>query len=151
MKHGNGFKDISGRTVGRWYVMHFVKGVIGGSLWHCRCDCGTEKDILSNALRRGTTQSCGCYNRERSAERITHGAARVGKHTGAYRSWEALRARCLNPNNNRYKLYGGRGIKVCARWLHSFEKFLADMGERPERTTIERKDGNGNYCKENCR
>lgn len=58
--------------------------------------------------------------------------------------------RCTNPNNPAYKNYGGRGIKVCARW-RKFENFLADMGERPAGLTLDRKRVNGNYTPSNCR
>lgn len=58
--------------------------------------------------------------------------------------------RCNNPNSIRFYDYGGRGIKVCERWL-KFENFLEDMGERPKNTTIERKENNKGYYKENCR
>lgn len=62
-----------------------------------------------------------------------------------------MRGRCLNPKASNYPNYGGRGITVCDRWLDSFENFLADMGERPERKTLDRIDNDGNYEKSNCR
>jgi hypothetical protein len=60
--------------------------------------------------------------------------------------------RCTNPNAPNYYLYGSRGITVCDRWLHSFESFLADLGERPQGKTLDRfPDGDGNYEPGNAR
>lgn len=67
-----------------------------------------------------------------------------------YRSWRSMKTRCLNKNHNYYWRYGGRGITICKRWLHSFENFLADMGERPDGLTLDRKNNNGNYTPKNC-
>lgn len=66
-----------------------------------------------------------------------------------YRSWAGMKNRCLNPNEPAYRNYGGRGIKVCERWME-FTNFLADMGERQVDQSIERLDVNGNYEPGNC-
>lgn len=71
--------------------------------------------------------------------------------TAAYRVWATMLARCRNPNNAAWALYGGRGIVVCERWL-SFESFRADMGDRPSPThSLDRIDPNGNYEPGNVR
>ncbi len=67
-----------------------------------------------------------------------------------YRSWRSMKGRCLNESDPAYKNYGGRGIQVCERWL-DFESFYEDMGSRPEGTTLDRVDVNGNYEPSNCR
>lgn len=67
-----------------------------------------------------------------------------------YRSWGSMRYRCLSPTAKDYPRYGGRGIKIDPRW-DDFSLFLADMGPRPPGTTLDRKDVNGDYTKDNCR
>jgi len=80
-----------------------------------------------------------------------HGHYAGNKPSATYRSWRLMLGRCYNPSNNKYKLYGKRGVRVCARWRTSFESFLADMGERPQGTTLDRKDSTGHYTPSNCK
>jgi len=67
-----------------------------------------------------------------------------------YCSWYSMKTRCLNPNHMAYKYYGTCGITVCERWL-KFENFLADMGVRPDGTSIDRIDNDKGYSPKNCR
>ena len=68
-----------------------------------------------------------------------------------YVAWAAMRSRCNNPKNVRFRYYGGRGIKVCRRW-NKFTTFLDDMGKRPSiRHSIDRVNVNGNYSPANCK
>ena len=63
-----------------------------------------------------------------------------------------MKRRCLNPGDAYYENYGGRGISVCGRWLHSFENFLADLGEKPSpEFMLERIKRSGHYEPNNCR
>jgi hypothetical protein len=66
--------------------------------------------------------------------------------------WVAMKARCLNVQHPNYHQYGGRGIKVCDRWLNSFENFLNDVGIKPtKKHTLDRINNDGNYEPGNCR
>lgn len=80
-----------------------------------------------------------------------HGHTVNRNHSSTYKSWAAMKKRCVNESSQSYALYGGRGITVCERWL-DFENFLADMGERPsEKHTLHRVNNDEDYQKENCR
>jgi hypothetical protein len=123
----------------------------GKRLWLCRCDCGKEKVIRRDDLRYNRTQSCGCLQKERQRANRTHGESSHGFLSSEYASWGAMLTRCRNPRFPTFKYYGGRGIKVCKRWLR-YENFLVDMGRRPSpKHRLDRIDVNGNYEPSNCR
>lgn len=115
--------------------------------WNCLCICGTFRPIRGTRLKSGYTVSCGCYQKEiGKTAGITHGMSKDPTHI----IWRAIKHRCYNPKATVYKYYGERGIKLCDRWL-KFENFLTDMGEKPEGLSIERKDNNLGYFKNNCK
>jgi len=120
----------------------------------CRCECGVTLDVMEYRLKGGEILSCGCYRRQRQSEsNTTHGDTKGGEQSTEFTSWRLMLDRCKNPHNNRYRIYGGRGISVCERWVHSFENFLADMGRKPSPNhSIDRYPNNdGNYESGNCR
>ena len=80
---------------------------------------------------------------------IKHGHAKAHKFSPTYQSWAGMIQRCTNPKRFSFKHYGGRGIRVCEKWM-TFSHFLADMGERPIGMTISRINNNGNYEPGNC-
>jgi hypothetical protein len=145
--------NITGTRYGRLIAKAFVgRNKHGHSLWECICDCGNTKITTANLLRMGDSKSCGCLRPEATAARnFKHGHNTRGQRKGEYNAWCSMRQRCNNPHTESYGLYGGRGIIVCDRWLHSFENFLSDMGPKPSPThSIERRNTNGNYEPGNC-
>lgn len=149
--------DMTGQRFGRWTVVCRAPRPDGSSnrdaRWEVVCDCGKHAIVTRTSLVNGDSQSCGCLQRELTAlvtpERFrTHGMT----ETSEYNIWCLIKRRCTNSHNNAYPRYGGRGITMCDRWLHSFENFYADMGPRPSPDhSIDRIDNDLGYSPENCR
>lgn len=113
--------------------------------WKCLCECGNYSNVSGTKLVNGITRSCGCLRR---IANITHGM----RNTPEYGIWLGIKNRCYNEKTDRYKDYGGRGITVCDEWKDDFITFYNDMGPRPTAEhSIDRKDNNKGYSKENCR
>jgi hypothetical protein len=136
-----------GEVFHRWTALSLIPH---RGQWLCRCACGVERPVQTNALRNGHSKSCGCFKLERlAAEFTTHGRARSPE----YVLWRNIIGRCHNPRNPHYAYYGGRGITVCAEWRADFLSFLRDVGERPSaKHSLDRfPNGNGNYEGANVR
>lgn len=142
--------SLIGLVFGRLTVVNKGENSISNrTTWHCVCNCGQQLDVDASHLLSGNTKSCGCLHKDRAAEaNTTHGLT----GTSQYWAWQQAKDRTTNPNNPRWKDYGGRGIKMCQEWEDSFEVFWRDMGAtwKPG-LTLERGDNNGNYCPENCK
>lgn len=109
----------------------------GNPSWVCQCDCGKEHTTKGSNLRSSDCKSCGCLRKQL-----------LTKHdkcfTTEYHIWTSMKNRC------QQNCVGYENVYVCERW-QSFENFYADMGERPEGMSLDRKDPYGDYCPENCR
>jgi hypothetical protein len=146
--------DNTGLRFGRLIALRYSHIGPAGAHWLCQCDCGSTTITSSNHLRTGHTTSCGCVHLEalQRSQQPKHGHFRQQRQSPTYVSWRSMINRCTNPRAIGFQYWGGRGITVCERWLHSFEAFLEDMGERPEGKTLDRwPDPDGNYEPGNCR
>lgn len=150
-------KHIENQVFGRLTAMYrVVPRIKRKSIWVCKCVCGNTALVRLTQLTSGVTQSCGCLRSElaanRARQRTIHGHARKRNETVEYRAWSHMKYRCYDKRSESYKDYGGRGIKVCDRWLESFSNFLEDMGLKPSPfLSIDRIENDGNYEPSNCR
>lgn len=142
--------QLAGFRFGKWFVVDFAGfNKRGSGTWNCLCDCGNENVVIGSELKSGSSQSCGCLKIQVSTSNATtHGM----KYTPLYNVYRGMKDRCYNKNCAAYKNYGGRGIEVCKEWFDDFVNFYNDMSEgyQPHKVTIERKEVNKNYSKENC-
>lgn len=122
---------------GRWYVF-------------TTCDCGAEKpmqeDYIKRGQRRGLEISCGCRQKEMVAQTGYKNRKFDYDRRKLRNAHKNMVDRCTNPSNHRYASYGGRGISVCIEWQLDIEKFISDVG-LPEfdNYQLDRIDTNGNY------
>lgn len=144
--------DIAGQRFGRLTAIALIRREAGKSYWSCQCDCGTTCEVVVTKLRSGHTKSCGCFQRDQTSKaKTTHGRRRRGQKDPTYEAWSQMVARCQCASSTRVERYIGRGITVCDRWRHSFDAFLADMGERPSADhSLERKNNDLGYGPDNC-
>lgn len=144
--------DYTGQQFGRLTVIKrlLISNGYNSRVVECLCNpeyggCGKTTTVDLSRLIDGAVVSCGCYRKERATK---HGHHKVPE----YKTWVNIKQRCYNKKNDQYDDYGGRGITMCDEWKESFEAFYRDMGPRPSpEHSIDRRDNNKGYSKENCR
>ena len=139
------YEDMAGKKFNEFTVVRLSekRNKSNIRLWECECSCGNIRYYLTSMIKRKAIVSCGCLGTPVKDYRE--------KHPHEYAVWGSMKARCNNPKHPQYDGYGGRGIKVCERWQHSFKNFIEDMGGRPSYDfSIERKDNDKGYFPENC-
>ena len=143
-------KNLVGQRFNRLTVVQRAPDSPSGAIrWNCVCDCGkTKNSVQSGNLKNGAVKSCGCLRSETmQVIKKTHGL----RHTDEYGIWSKMIQRCHNENNQKYRIYGGRGITVCDRWRYSFANFYEDMGPRPSKMhSIDRENNEDGYHPGNC-
>ena len=148
-------KDRTGQKFGRLLVLKLTlnRDSSGGTIWKCRCDCGSVISLPMNSLVTGNTVSCGCFNREQTSKRTKKRNTTHGKSgSPEYVVWWHMISRCHNTKDPQYADYGARGIAVCKKWRESFANFYKDMGDRPStRHQIDRRNNDDGYRPSNCR
>jgi len=145
-------QNLTGLRFGRLVVKEIAETNKMRTRWICQCDCGRQSIVVAYSLTSGKQISCGCFKRERlgkSSKKHGHSVGR--KTTREYQSWSGAKKRCCDPKNDKYSIYGARGISICDRWKDSFENFFLDMGACPPGHSIDRINNDGNYEPGNCR
>jgi len=148
--------DLTGNKYGLWTVIKRSKNSnTGKTKFLCICDCGQERDVLSDSLINGKSTSCGCYRNSVTIPKMiscstTHG---LSKHP-LFTRWANIIGRCYTKTDRAYERYGGRGIQVCDEWRYDFKSFYdwCIKNNWEHRLCVDRfPDNNGNYSPDNCR
>jgi hypothetical protein len=152
---GGRFDDLSGQRFGRWLVTSsWERRVLpkGGKVvyWLCRCSCPAHKEkfVPAGKLKSQESRSCGCLDRELSAQRKRKEIRDVDHPL--YRIWDTLKQRCYNQRSRDYPRFGARGVTMCDRWRNSFHAFAQDIPPRPSnKHHLHLKENDGGYHPEN--
>lgn len=173
--------DLTGRTFGRLKVLGYGESRERRDgqkyrLWRCECQCPKKTVLLvpTDKLLNGAKSDCGCVREEKilnneykpkafrdsMADYEPYSKLNVTErhkiHRRLYGIWKMMHERCENPNHNKYDIYGGKGVRVCAEWsdkdvgFSNFIKWSLSNGYDDE-LTIDRIDSDKGYSPDNCR
>lgn len=145
-------EDFVGRVYGRLTVISRspIKSR-AGTAWVCSCTCGKETMAYSHHLKQGKKASCGCQQVEARYSTTNKFTTHGMDGSPTYRAYYSMLGRCSEKPSKYKANYWDRGIKVCDRWMQSFENFFEDMGARPDGYSLDRTDNDKGYSPENCR
>ena len=150
-------KDLIDQKFGRLTIINEVEPYISPQRIKfrkmlVRCICGNYKEILLSSLRYGLSQSCGCLHKEKlkkTPRNLKHG---LHSHP-LYKIWADMKQRCYNSNCKDYEYWGGKGIKICNKWINNPKKFIkwALKNGWKKGLLVDREDNDENYTPDNCR
>lgn len=148
-------KNMQGFKVGRLTVIKIsdIKKANRHTYWECKCSCGTKIAASGALLRDGRIKSCGCLKTDLLKKRnYKHGDGKKKDKIKLYNTWIGIKQRCNNPNNQDYRHYGDRGIKLCDDWGNYINfKQWALLNDYSDELEIDRIDNDGDYKPSNCR
>lgn len=135
--------DLTGMRFGKLVCTGFASSDGRRARWRCRCECGTECDVMSANLTSGHSTTCGasCHRTIPTSKQ---------RHP-LYQVWREMHRRCTNPSSTSYRYYGAKGVTVAPEWK-DFWRFVVDIGERPStRHQLDRIRATDPYSKDTCR
>jgi hypothetical protein len=151
--------DLTGQRFGSLTAIEITKRN-NGAFWLCICDCGKHNVVRASYLRNGSIKSCGCKQKEQALLNLQNQQRRlhwisVEIRQSLHQTYQNMIARCYYLKNNRYENYGGRGIRVCDKWIGNQGRerfyFWAINNGYKKRLQIDRIDVDKNYSESNCR
>lgn len=150
------FIDLTGQKFGKLTVIKKVEKSKNNRIkWICKCERGNITTVITYHLKSGKIKSCGCSKIKKGKENSAykHGLSNNKIYRKLDSIYGTIKCRCYNPNNKKYKNYGGRGITICEEWKNDFMSFYnwAINNGYKEGLSIDRINVNGNYEPNNCR
>ncbi len=139
---------LEGKRFNRWFVISYEYNFQNHSFYSCKCDCGTLRIVSGNYLKKGSSKSCGCFQKDTKALQKKNNALRIQVKLIHH----SMMQRCYEKRSKSYKYYGARGITVCKEWhdANTYADFILNSEWRPH-LQIDRTNNDGNYEPNNVR